>query len=83
MFAIGGILGWITISGIISGVMAILSWFLFNALVPEINHLMANVRAAIFSLVWAAFEALLATIGMRRFARKWRKRISAFEKKID
>ena len=83
MFAIGGILGFLTISSIISGVMAVLSWLLVNALVPEFNHLMANIRAAIFSLVWAAFQALLTAVGMKRFARKWRKRISAFEKKID
>ena len=83
MFSIGGILGFITISGIISGIMAVLSWFLFNALIPEINHLASNIRATIFSLVWAGFEALLAAVGMKRFARKWRKRISALEKKID
>ena len=81
MFAIGGILGWLTLSSIASGIMAVGAWFLFNALVPEINHLMANIRAAIFSLVWAVFEALLAAIGMKRFARQWRKKISALERK--
>ena len=83
MFGLTGPLAFLTISGILSGVMAILSWVLFNAVVPEINHLASNIRATIFSLVWAAFEALLAAVGMRRFARKWRKRISALEKKID
>ena len=81
MFAIGGILGWLTLTSIASGIMAVGSWFLFNALVPEINHLMANIRAAIFSLVWAVFEALLTVTGMKRFARKWRNRLAALEKK--
>lgn len=81
MFAIGGILGFITISGIVSGIMAILSWFLVNALIPEINHLVASIRAAIFSLVWAGFNALLTAIGMKRFARKWQRRLSALDRK--
>lgn len=81
MFAIGGILGFITISGIISGIMAVLSWFLYTALMPEINALGASIRATVFSLVWAGINALLTAIGMKRYARKWRKRISALDRK--
>ena len=76
-----GLLGWLFGASFVSAIAAILSKFIYDAIVPEITAATNAARSALFTSVWAGVTGAVGQYGFKRQVRKWRR--FGIARKID